>query len=726
MTFDQSAKRASVNTVSACASQPNSTSIRLSMLAGVSALVIAMSMGSHSVYAAEAEMEADFAAEDIEEISVTATRGPSDIFSFPGSVSVVSRDEIESRITASISEIFAQTPGIQFTGGPRRTGEIPALRGVSGEGVLVLFDGVRQNFLSGHDGRFFIEPDLLRAAEVVRGPGSALYGSSALGGVIAFETVNASDLLEEDAQFGFRLKAGFQGLNDEWMTGATLFGTTESGKTGGLANFTFRDSSDINVARGDNLQGDDEIASGMVKVNSQITDALSVDASWLRFNNNALEPNNGQGISTGDLVRKDIESETWRARVNYNPESNLVDLGIIGYMNNSRVDEAELDTPREISRQVDTVGFVIDNRSTFSLGGDSSVIFTYGAEYYKDEQIGLDNTTADGTRGGVPDATSETFGAFIQADIGIDTEVGTFRIIPAIRYDDFDNSSDQNPDLSAGDNATSPKIGVSYAPTDWLLFYGNYSEAFRAPSFNEIFADNLHFTIPLGPFVQAPNFFVPNLDLRPESAQAFEFGAGLTFENVAFDGDQLVIKGSYFENDVRNLIDLEVNVEFSPSCFAPVPGVCTSGTSRNVNTARAQLDGIEIEAQYSSDYLFLSAAYSTIDGRDKDTGDFVGVLVPNRLQLVTEVKMPEQDFRIGARAEIAGQFDKINDPAEARPSYEVIDTYMVWQPSEGSLKGWRFDVGMNNIFNANAVRTFAGVPGPNRNLRATVSWTSSF
>lgn len=689
---------------------------------GVSVIALAATVGG-ATWAQDADVAAST---EIEEISITATRGPTDVFTYPGSVSVISRDEIETRITASISEIFAQTPGIQFTGGPRRTGEVPALRGVSGEGVLVLFDGVRQNFLSGHDGRFFIEPDLLRAAEVVRGPGSALYGSSAVGGVIAFETVNAQDLLRDDDQFGFRVKSGFQGVNDEWMVGGTVFGTTEDGKTGGLASFTWRDSSDINVARGANLQGDDEIGSGMIKINSQITDDLRIDASWLRFNNDALEPNNGQGISTGDLVEKDIVSETWRARVNYNPESSLVDLGVIGYINNSRVDEAELDTPREISREVETKGFVIDNRSTFGLGGEDKVIFTYGAEYYEDVQVGADNTTADGLRGGVPNATSETFGAFVQADVTFETAAGLLRIIPAIRYDDFQNSSDQDASLDTSDNAWSPKVGVSYAPTDWLLLFGNYSEAFRAPSFNELFADNLHFSIPLGPFVQAPNFFIPNLDLQPERAKAFEFGAGLTFENVAYDGDQLVIKGSYFENDVKNLIDLDVNLEFSPACFGAPFGVCTSGTSQNVNTARATLDGFEIEGQYSSDYLFLSAAWSTIDGRDDDTGDFVGVLVPNRFQFVTEVKMPENDLRIGLRGEIASAFDKVNDPAEARPSYETIDTYLVWRPSEGMLEGWRFDVGMNNIFNANAVRTFAGVPGPNRNLRATVSWTSSF
>lgn len=693
---------------------------------GASILSICIATMGFSASAVAEDADTNFDVTEIEEISVTATRGPTDIFSFPGAVSVVSKDEIDTRIAASISEIFASTPGVQFSGGPRRTGETPALRGISGEGVLVLFDGVRQNFLSGHDGRFFIEPDLLRSAEVVRGPGSALYGSSALGGVIAFETVNASDLLPEDSQFGYRVKSGFQGLSNEWMVGGTVFGQSDDGTIDGLANLTWRNSGDINLATGGDLQGDDEIASGLVKVSAQLNKDLRVDASWLHFNNDALEPNNGQGISTGDLVRKDIESETLRARVNYNPTNDLIDLGLIGYVTTSSVDEAELDTTREISRRVKTHGIVADNRSRFALGADSFVTFTYGAEYYRDEQIGLDNTSADGTRGGVPNATAKTFGTFIQADVNLETEVGTFRIIPALRYDNFKTEANDSSGFNTDDGATSPKIGVSYAPTEWLLFYGNYSEAFRAPSFNEIFADNLHFTIPLGPSVQAPNFFVPNLELSPERAKAYEFGVGLTLENLAVDGDLLVIKGNYFDNDVRDLIDLEVNVEFSPACFGAPFGTCTSGTSRNVNTARANLNGFEFEGQYRSEQFFFSAAYSTIDGRNTETGEFVGILTPDRLQLIGETAVSGQDMRLGLRAEFAGELDKVNDPVDARDSYETVDGYMVWQPTEGTLEGIRIDMGVNNIFNVNAERTFAGVPGPGRNFRTSISWTSSF
>ncbi len=43
-------------------------------------------------------------------------------------------------------------------------------------------DGARQNFEAGHKGRFFLDPDLLREVEVVRGSNPALHGSGAIVG----------------------------------------------------------------------------------------------------------------------------------------------------------------------------------------------------------------------------------------------------------------------------------------------------------------------------------------------------------------------------------------------------------------------------------------------------------------------------------------------------------------------------------------------------------------
>lgn len=664
-------------------------------------------------------------AADITEITVSATKNPVEAFSVPASVSVVSKDEIDDFVASSIADIFASVPGLAFDGGPRRTGQTPAIRGMAGEGVVVLFDGVRQSFLSGHDGRFFIEPDLLKSAEVVRGSGSALYGSGAVGGVISFNTVDAADLLLGESQAGYRLSGGFQGVNDEWMTSAALFGRSGDGRFDGVASLSYRDAGNISLGDGNSLQGDDEIGSGLVKGTFKVTEALSLSGSWMGYRDDAVEPNNGQGNNTGDLMDKRIKSDTFRAGVSYNPESPLLDMHMVAFINKASVTEADLDTDRVISRDVETTGVTFDNRSRLDMGEKASVTVTYGGEYYRDKQVGMDNMTTDGTRGGVPDATAETGGLFIQAEILADTVLGEFMLVPGVRYDSFRNSA-VGEAVETDESATSPRFAATWQPTENLMLFGSYGEAFRAPSFNEIFADDIHFVIPLGPGLEAPNHFIPNTDLRPERSKTWEFGAGLDFTDVFAGKDRFTIKGAYFNSDVSDLIDLEVNFEFSMACFVPgFPGTCNAGTSRNINTGSAEMDGFEVEAVYDNERFRLIASYSAIDGKDTETGDYVGILTPSRLYGSGEVKLPEIDARLGARLTMAGRFDKVNDVAEERPGYEKVDLFLVWQPKD-AFEGLRLDLGVDNVFDVASQTVFAGVVDSGRNAKARISWTGSF
>lgn len=657
-------------------------------------------------------------------ITVTATRNPTSAFDYPGSVSVIERAAIEDLLPSAISDVFSETPGVRFDGGPRRTGETPSVRGIEGEGVVILYDGVRQSFLSGHDGRFFIEPDLLAAAEVVRGPASALYGSGALGGVIALRTLNAADLLAEGETMGLRLRGGWQGVSDEWAAGGTIFGRSADGRFEGIASLSWRDAGDIKLGDGNRLQADDEILSGLVKASAQLSSALKADISWIAYRDDAVEPNNGQGLATGDLVDKKVTSDTWRAGLSYAPGGSWIDAGLIAYINRGEVEEAELASTRVVSRKVDSFGFVFDNRTRFSFGERAAVVFTYGGEYYEDEQTGADNMSSDGSRGGVPDAKASTYGLFAQAEASLETGVGKFSLIPAIRYDDFRNEGDG---VEANDGAWSPKVGLSWRPAEWLLFYGNYAEAFRAPSFNELFADGIHFIIPLGPGVQAPNAFIPNPDIEPERSKSWEVGAGLSFAGLLLGGDALTVKGGYYESDVSNLIDLEVDFVLSPACFSPMaPGTCNAGTSRYINTANARLDGFEIEMAYDSRRFFAAAGYSAVNGVDKDTGAYIGILSPDRLNVTLGVKLPELWLRAGMRAEIAGRFDKVNSAAQERGAYEKFDLFASWSPPAGVLKGLRLDLGVDNLFDAEIERVFAGVTAPGRNVKAQARWTETF
>jgi outer membrane receptor protein involved in Fe transport len=154
---------------------------------------------------------------ELETVTVTATKTEHPAFEVAGSVSMVAAETIEAEQPQSLNDILKALPNIELFSGPRRLGEEANIRGFSDERIVTTLDGARQNFSIGHQGRFVLEPDLLKQVEVYRGANSALYGSGALGGVIALTTKDPSDFLEAEEVLGARLKGGFQSVNDEWL-----------------------------------------------------------------------------------------------------------------------------------------------------------------------------------------------------------------------------------------------------------------------------------------------------------------------------------------------------------------------------------------------------------------------------------------------------------------------------------------------------------------------------
>lgn len=707
------------------------------------ALGCALLAGSVQALAAEDENADADVLNDEAVITVVATRNPILAFDYPGQVTVIEREVIEDFNPSTLQDVFQAIPGAQFDSGPRRTGDAPTIRGIGGGGLLIFQDGARQSFLSGHDGQFFVDPDLIQAVEVVRGPTSALYGSGALGGVIATRTVSASDLLEEGERFHVKLTTGFQSVNDEFRVGVTGAGQSSDGVWDVLGHVTYRDSGSIKLGNGGTLPSDDEITSSLLKVTARPSDALELYASYARYQADSSDPQNPQGVNVAgpgnDLVFRDVRNDTAQVGLNFNPVSDLVSLNVVGYYSKNGVEEDEVDDPRITDREVETFGITIDNRSVFALGEASSLTFTYGGEYYRDEQTGLDTDTIDGSRGGVPDAQTEFYGVFVQAELTIaDGIPGELSIIPGVRYDSFNSSADGEV-FEIDDDEFTPKIGVSYKPIPELMLFGNYARGFRAPSFNEAFADGVHFSIPnlsappgmFGPvFVQ--NLFIGNPDLQSEESETYEFGAGLNLTDVLGDGDSFSIKGSYYESQVDNLIGLDVNIPVG--CFVPSPFVppCGTGadfgnTSQNVNIANAEISGIEVEFNYNSKFIYARGHFSSIDGVDVDTGEFLeGVLQPDLFFLDTGVRVGDTGLRVGTRLTYATRFEEVNTPLEVRDSYFVGDIYAVFQPDTGPLRDFRVDLGVDNVGGADFEVVNAGVSQPGANYKATLSWSKGF
>ncbi len=675
-------------------------------------------------------------------ITVYGTSNPLPVFDYPGQVTVVDRDALETLAPSTISDALRDVPGLDFSGGPRRTGELPSIRGLSGQNVLILLDGARQSFTSAHDGRFFVDPDLIGTAEVVRGPASALYGSGAVGGVLAFESVDAADLLRDGETWGARARVGLQSANEETHASITAF--TQQGNFDGVASFGIRQSGDIELASGADLPSDDDIQTALLKGTYALTDALTVEGSWQRFTNSAIEPNNGQGTAgTGDgildrNVDKDITTDTFRAGLTFNPVDNdWLDVALTAYQTSSDVDEFDATVPRTTVRDIETTGFSARNASRFTLGSTETTL-TIGGDWYRDEQTGTDDQVADGTRGGVPNGESEFMGVFAQLESVIQTPAGQFVVIPGIRYDEFESSSEIAPGQENSDNAVSPRIAASFAPegANWLRLFGSYSEGFRAPSINELYLDGVHFSIPhpvlfnpaMGSFVFAPNNFIANPDLVPEETETVEFGLGVDFKQVFVSSDRLQGKVSYFETDADNLINLSVSVVPDATCFIPPTfQPCTFGTSESANVDRSELEGWEGELHYDSDRFFARASFSSIDGINLTDGSDLGSLTPDRTAINLGLKLPEWNSLIGARVQHASDFEqRIADGSggftlqDERDSYVSLDLYATWRPE--SVNGLRLDLGVDNVFDETYERTFAGVVEPGTNFKVAASW----
>ncbi|WP_169816626.1 TonB-dependent hemoglobin/transferrin/lactoferrin family receptor [Rhodovibrio salinarum] len=666
----------------------------------------------------------------LETVSVTATRNPIDSFEYPGMVTIVDRERIQQRQPSTLDDVLKWVPNVEFTGGPRRNGEVPSIRGFSGADVIVTLDGARQNFNSGHDGRFYVDPMLLREVEVLRGPASSLYGSGGLGGVIAMRTVRPDDFLAPGETAGVTVGGGYQSVNNEYRETVTGY-AKPTDDVGVLASVSKLDSGSIELGDGSKLtRSDNDIVSGLVKGDWTFADHHRLEASFQRFQNDAQEPNNGQGAGDDNLVDKDITSDTWRLNYAYaDPANDLVDLDAIVYYTDTTLEELRLDNNGNgpagelLEREVATTGFRVDNRSRIRLSNDVGVTFTYGTEGYQDRQ----DSAADGApRSSVPEAETTLLGGYAQAEVRIAEPFGVLPgdllAIPGVRYDRYSSTSDVAADNE--DHAVSPRFGLSYLPTDWSLLFANYGTAFRAPTIDELYTSGVHFQMPIGSGVT--NRFISNPDLDPQRTQTIEFGGGLDFDDVVQSNDRLRVKATHFRTQGEDFIDLQVNqpAPFT-DCNPFVPGAC-DGTTQAVNIADAELWGNEIEATYENRRIRLQLGFSTIDGENEATGEPLGILTPPQLTTDAAVKLPEIDSIVGWRMLAADEFDEVSDPAETRPGYAVHDLYFAWAPSEGVLDGLRVDLGVDNIFDKAYARAYTNAFEPGRNFKGFVRYALTF
>ena len=146
---------------------------------------------------------------DTHQIVITASRAPEQEAKTPASVTIIDQQRIERLGEPIISALLRLTPSAAVaTSGPAGSLTEVRIRGAEANHTLLFVDGIKvDDPASGDTPRFeILNADLASRMEVVRGPQSALWGSEAVGGVIAVNGIDDASGLSAEAEggsFGF-------------------------------------------------------------------------------------------------------------------------------------------------------------------------------------------------------------------------------------------------------------------------------------------------------------------------------------------------------------------------------------------------------------------------------------------------------------------------------------------------------------------------------------------
>lgn len=632
--------------------------------------------------------QSDGAVTSLDAVTSTATRSETSALEAPASISVVDREAIELSQPQSLDDVLKGVPGIQMTGGPRNTAEQPNIRGFDDDRVVIVTDGVRKNFQSGHRGRTFVDPSLLRQVDVLRGPSSMLYGSGALGGVIKMETVDAADMLKPGQTVGARTSLGYQTGNDMRRGAQTIYGAPVDG-VDVLVHGTRSESGNYKDGAGDKIPySADDIRSGLGKV-SLFDDGHDLDLSVQSFRDVHEIPTAANTNGTVIADRTTLENSA-SAAYSYDDIDDLFDLKATAYYSDTRIREFVTASGRHDLTELDTVGLDAANSSLFVLGEDADVRVTGGFELYKDRQEGQ---RKGAPRAQYPTASQLTQGYFAQAEFTLWEDL---TVTPGLRFDTYDQEAAGQQDVS--DSKLSKKLAVSYQATDWLMVFGSYSEAFRAPSLTELYVSGTHFVF---------NTFVPNPDLRPEFAKNKEIGAALSFDGVAVERDALRIKGAVFRNDVEDLIEQNVT-----------GGIFGNTTTSNVPEAR--ITGAELEVAYDSRDYFVTLAGTRLRGDDLTADEPLADIPEDLVTLGFGMRLLDTGLAAGWRSALYFGQDRVPAGTDTVPGKKVIhDLYVSYEPNDPMLDGMRLDFGIDNVFDKDYQRFGSVLRETGRNVKLT-------
>jgi hemoglobin/transferrin/lactoferrin receptor protein len=492
-----------------------------------------------------------------------------------------SSDDIPSKIISiSAKEVALQNPqtaadllgvsGKVFVQKSQQGGGSPMIRGFATNRLLYSVDGVRMNtaiFRSGNlQNVINLDPFAIENTEVLFGPGSVIYGSDAIGGVMSFQTLTPQLSLTDDAFISGKANVRYSSANNEktghfdvnlgfkkwaFVTSITSwdYDNLRQGSHGPddyIKDYYVerQDSTDVIISQKDKLL---QIPSAYSQINMMQKIRFQPNENWdfqYGFHFSETSPygrydrHNRVRNGTARYAEWDYGPQIWmmnNLNVNYNAGNSIFDQMSLRlahqWFEESRIDRAFNKTER--NTQSEEVGAYSANLDFIKTIGEKNTFF-YGVEYVLND-VNSEGELTDISTGlseigpaRYPQSKWQSMAVYVTDEFKVSDQ---FTLSAGARYNhilldtEFDTTFYPFPftEASLSNGALTGSIGGVYRPNDSWVISANLGTAFRSPNVDDL---GKVFDSEPGSVV------VPNPDLKPEYAYNADLGIAKVFGDV--------------------------------------------------------------------------------------------------------------------------------------------------------------------------------------------------
>ncbi len=565
------------------------------------------------------------------EIVVTATLTKKTVFDAPQPVTVLNQEKIEKTAPNNVSELLPELPGTDIVGVGANHGR-PVIRGLRGQRILLLSDGIRLSN-SRRTQAFGEIPALvdisgLQRVEIVRGPSSVLYGSEAIGGVINLLTY-LPDYNREDTNVSGNLGYRYSSADEQHKGFVNINGNV--GRLGFMFNGSYRNAQDYYAPPG--TFGNIELKEDTLVNDSGVKGSNFNFFLGYRFsgsNDISLKYENYKGKDSGfgyvdpavyapgdptiQLLYPNQKMRKLTLRYENRSLRFLMADGISFtgyYLNNERTFDTNIVIPFFPGAGINIQSSNYTDVDTFGMRLElTKVLFnkhivTYGLDFFQDDSQNTDTNTTEIFGFGppminvdnvpkVPNASFRSFGLFVQDDISL---FERFSVILGLRYQNVqaetkDTEGITDPLVNSTDSTLVGAANFIYNLSNNLNLVLSLGRGFRSANLPERFYQ--------GVTPDGNGFQIRNPDLKPETNFNLDFSLRYKLKNF-------YVEGSYFRNMVHNGIQIISTGEW----------LGRLAEYKNINVDKILMQGVEMIGQVNLDFgLSATASYSYLTSKN--------------------------------------------------------------------------------------------------------------